>query len=255
VSGWADALGVGGRRTARTARSDSLRRGARSISSGLSHGLADASYGLRVQFVKAQIKDRGQAGNREEGRRRDPTTFKAPNRVDGHQRLACEVRSRTPSLLTPGSDERTKPSPVLPIVSRGRLASHVANNTCILIASHHKVQHTCRLGADVVFRGLRGRLHSAEDEIKQCHPASIRCLPVVMMSCDPRRFPRRRGSISWPAAWVACRRGESAYESSCTTRVTYAKAANAATTSMSSQTRSRSGSRRPPSRRVGAGPR
>jgi hypothetical protein len=86
-----------------------------------------------MQLIKTQTEGFGQTGNRQERRRGHTAAFQAPDRVDGHRRLARKIRCRSSPLPALGRDEQAQLSAMLPVSGRCRPARHDDNNTCILI--------------------------------------------------------------------------------------------------------------------------
>ena len=68
-----------------------------------------------VQLIKTQAQGVGQAGNRQERRRGHTAALQAANRVDGHGRLPCKIRSGPSLLLALSRDENTQLPTMFPV--------------------------------------------------------------------------------------------------------------------------------------------
>jgi len=68
-----------------------------------------------MQLIKTQTEGFGQTGNRQERRRGHTAAFQAPDRVDGHGRLARKIRCRSSPLPALGRDEKAQLSAMLPV--------------------------------------------------------------------------------------------------------------------------------------------
>ena len=91
-----------------------------------------------MQLIKTQTEGFGQTGNRQERRRGHTAAFQAPDRVDGHRRLARKIRCRSSPLPALGRDEKAQLSAMLPVSGRCRPTRHDDKNTCILIRPHNR---------------------------------------------------------------------------------------------------------------------